>query len=250
MAKKKINEDQLVGITETGDPAFNLEIFDNLCQANIIITKRLTDKLIEKLVEHKDKCILHLTCTGMGGTKLEPMVPTTEDTFNKFNKLIKDGFPIEHVVLRVDPIVPTKRGAQTAMKVFKLFKDSGIKRIRYSSFDVYDHVKKRFEDSKIPLPYNSFNANQLLINGVMNIVHTCGFLMDAEVESCGENLTDCSGCISKKDIEILGLTDKIKLDGSSDQRKGCKCPANKKQLIKRKPTRCENNCLYCFWKDE
>lgn len=251
MTKKSIiDDDQRIGITETGDPAFNLECFNNLCKANIIITKRLTDKLITKLIENKNKCILHLTCTGMGGSKLEPMVPTKEETFKMFNVLINAGFPIKQVVLRIDPIIPTKKGINTALEVIKLFKDSGISRIRYSSFDVYPHVKERFNNEGIKLPYETFHADTLLINGIMNVVHTAGFLIGAEVESCGENLTDCSGCISQKDIDILGLTDEIVLIGNAGQRKDCSCPQNKKQLIKCKPAPCENACLYCFWQNK
>lgn len=59
-----VDKNQYWGITENCDPAFNLEVFDNLYKGNTIITKRLTNKLIEKLVEHQDKIILHLTCTG------------------------------------------------------------------------------------------------------------------------------------------------------------------------------------------
>jgi hypothetical protein len=251
MAKtNNISDDQRVGITETGDPAFALELFDNLCGANIIVTKRLTANLISKLVEHKDKCILHLTCTGLGGSKLEPMVPTKEQTFKMFNNLIIAGFPVKQVVLRVDPIIPTNKGAHTAMEVIKLFKDSGITRIRYSSFDMYDHVKERFNKEGIKLPYDTFHAHKKLINGVINIVSACGYMMDAEVEACGEPDVPSISCISQKDIDILGLTDKIKLEGKADQRSGCNCPQNKKQLIKCKPSPCENACLYCFWKDK
>lgn len=38
---------QNIGITEAGEIAFNLDAFNNLYDCNIIITKRLTDKLIE-----------------------------------------------------------------------------------------------------------------------------------------------------------------------------------------------------------
>ena len=65
-----MNKDQYIGITENIDPAFHLEIFDHLYKGNIIITKRLTNKLNEKLIENKDKVILHCTCTGFGGSKL------------------------------------------------------------------------------------------------------------------------------------------------------------------------------------
>ena len=71
-----IDKSQRVGITEAGEISFNLEAFDNLYDANIIITKRLTDNLIDKLVENSNKCILHLTVTGFGGSKIEPFTPS------------------------------------------------------------------------------------------------------------------------------------------------------------------------------
>ena len=73
-----MDKSQYFGVTETFDPAFNLSFFDNLYSGNIIITKRLTNKLIDKLIEHKDKIILHCTVTGMGGSAVEPFVPTYE----------------------------------------------------------------------------------------------------------------------------------------------------------------------------
>ena len=36
-----IDKSQRVGITEAGEVSFNLEVFDNLYEANIIITKSL-----------------------------------------------------------------------------------------------------------------------------------------------------------------------------------------------------------------
>jgi DNA repair photolyase len=249
MAKKINNDIVKVGITETSDPFMHLEIFDKLFEANIIITKRLTDKLIEKLIEHKSKCILHITCTGLGSTKLEPLVPTTQETYTKFNKLIEGGFPVEQVVLRIDPIIPTNKGIKTALNVIKTFKDSGITRIRYSCMDMYEHVKTRFIKENMPLPYDTFHADQKLINGVMNSIHASAYVLGAEAEACGEPGIKSIGCISQKDIDILGLTDKIKLEGNSDQRKGCLCPSNKQQLIKCKPAPCENSCLYCFWQN-
>ena len=69
-----------------------------------------------------------------------------------------------------------------------------------------------------------------------------------KLESCAENVpTEYQvGCISKLDIEIMGVD--IELVGSSRQRRGCLCPSNKVELIKGKPQRCENKCMYCFWK--
>ena len=47
----KIDKTQYIGITETSDPCFHLDLFDNLYDANIIITKNLSNRLIDKLIE-------------------------------------------------------------------------------------------------------------------------------------------------------------------------------------------------------
>lgn len=244
-----MNKKQNVGITETGDISFNLEAFDNLFDANIIITKRLTDKLIDKLIEYKDKCILHLTVTGMGGSKIEPLTPTKEQMFDKFTKLISEGFPLNQVVLRIDPIIPTDKGINTAVDVLELFGNSGITRVRYSSMDMYQHVIDRFNNEGVRLPYESFHAPEKQREAIKKVFLIYSKLYKFEIECCGEPGVTSIGCISQKDIDILGLTDKIILSGNADQRGTCSCPSNKKQLIKQKPNRCANKCLYCFWKD-
>lgn len=239
---------QQIGITENGEVAFNLDIFDNLKRANIIITKRLTDNLIDKLIEHQDKCILHLTVTGMGGSKLEPFVPTLEETYEKFTQLIDKGFPIKQVVLRIDPIIPTPKGVQTALKVIKLFINNfNIKRIRWSSLDMYKHVLERFKEENIKPPYETFNANIVKINGLYSILQGICYVNDIDLEACGEEGYH-TPCVSQKDLDILQIND-IKLIGSAEQRKTCGCPSNKTELIKGKPQRCPNKCLYCFWKE-
>ena len=119
-----MDKSQRFGTTEISDPCFHLEIFENLYDGNLIITKRLTPAFIDKLVENKNKCILHVTCTGMGGSKIEPLVPPKETTYNRVVELIDKGFPVEQIVLRVDPIIPTEKGITTAISVIELFKET------------------------------------------------------------------------------------------------------------------------------
>lgn len=250
----RIDKSQKFGTTEISDPSFHLEIFDNLYDGNLIITKRLTPKLIEKLVEHKDKIILHCTITGMGGTKIEPLVPTKEIMYQHVMELIEKGFPVKQIVLRVDPIVPTEKGIKTALSVIDLFKDSGIKRVRFSFLDMYPHVKKRFKENNIPLPYETFHADEVMRHDAyVQIINFCR-AHNLETEICGEPqigfLDITLPCLSQKDVDILGLTDKIQLIGNKDARKTCGCPQNKSELIKDKPKQCNNGCLYCFWKSE
>ena len=246
--KEKVDISQQVGITESGEIAFNMEAFDNLRKANIIITKRLTDKLIDKLVENKDKIILHLTCTGMGGSKIEPFVPTVNSTVEKFKILLEKGFPIKNVVLRIDPIVPTQKGINTALNTLDNFTPLSIKRVRISIIDMYQHVKERFMDNRIPLPFDGFHAPLQLRKTIYEKFSEYAKKYNFELEVCGEPGIESIPCISQKDIDILGLTNEITLIGSAGQRKSCGCPSNKHEILKEKPHRCNNKCLYCFWK--
>ena len=252
MIKPKLHSSQYIGMTETGDVAFDLSVFDRLYLGNIIITKRLTDKLIEKLIEHKDKVILHLTCTGMGGSKVEPFVPTVEQTYQKFCKLLEGGFPVNQVVLRIDPIVPTEKGMNTALKVIDIFfqNDHGIKRVRVSSMDMYPHVKERFEKAGFPIPYNSFHAPVSVRHEMVRVFERLGQEKGFIVEVCGEPDLPSTSCLSQKDIDILGLTDTIQLVGNAGQRGHCSCPGNKKQLIVGELHRCKNACEYCYLKGD
>lgn len=244
-----LDKTQFIGITESSEVSFHLEVFDNLYDGNIIITKRLTNKLIDKLVEHKDKIILHFTVTGWGSSVLEPFVPTLETSRKKFGELIDKGFPIEQCVLRIDPIIPTDKGLETMIKVIDSFSDIGIKRVRFSILDMYDHVKKRFKEKGIDLPYETFHAPLEKRKRIYNILCEYGKKYGFDVEACAEPGIESVSCLSQKDIDILGLTNKITLIGNKEQRSNCLCPSNKKELIQGedKGKRCKNACLYCFW---
>lgn len=257
MGKKiKLPKDQRIGTCEAGEIAFNLDAFDRLYDGNIIITKRLTNKVIEKLIEHKDKIILHLTCTGMGGTRIEPLVPKIEETLAKLKQLIEGGFPLSHIVLRIDPIIPTDKGVNTAIQVLATFSDIGIERVRLSFLDMYKHVQSRFKKEEIMIP-EIYKGNGDTVNFHASLEKRIEKLKQIEdyakavgyssVEVCGEPGIESTSCLSQKDIDILGLTDKITLEGSAEQRKSCGCPANKSELLKVRPHQCENKCMYCYW---
>ena len=244
-----MDKSQLIGITESSEVSFNLDVFDRLYNGNIIITKRLTNNLIDKLVEHKDKIILHFTVTGFGGSVLEPFVPPLEISRKKFGQLLDRGFPIDHCVLRIDPCIPTEKGLETMCKVVESFSDTGIKRVRFSVLDMYDHVKKRFNESGIELPYETFHAPLEDRKKMYDVLCELGEKYGFAVEVCAEPGIESISCLSQKDIDILGLTDKIKLVGNKGQRSNCSCPGNKVELIKDGfKKKCGNACKYCYIK--
>ena len=234
-----------VGITEAGEVAFNLDVFDRLEKANIIITKRLSLGVIDRLIKNKEKIILHLDCTGYGKTIVEPFVPPVSDTVESFKILIDHGFPIDHIVLRIDPVIPTEKGIGVARRVIESFSGSGIKRLRFSVLDMYSHVKERFNKAGFPIPFITFHAPFEIRKEIYDLFKS---YTEFEIETCAEPGFPSTPCLSQKDLDILGVN--IKLEGSAEQRKTCGCPANKKELIVGKPHRCQHNCTYCFWKDE
>ena len=235
------------GITEAGDAGLDFSWANKLLDGNIIITKQLTtknEKLIKLLLQNKDKIILHVTCTGYGNTKMEPNVPKSFEVYQGVRELISLGFPVNQIVLRTDPIIPTEKGINRVIEPWSLFDDTGIKRCRYSIIDLYPHVKDRIKLVYGKIPFEGFSAPKYMVDNVLNAMEP--YKQYYTFEACAENLPDKVGCISKKDYEILGLDTSTIKDGGF-QRKTCACCAGKTELLTNKK-RCPSGCLYCYWK--
>lgn len=114
-----------IGITEYGDAGIDFRWEQKLTELNgaVLITKNLTDTFIQKVILHSENfpIIVHCTCTGWGGSMLEPNVPNFKTQLNQLQKLIKAGFPVERTVLRVDPIFPTEKGLQRIQEMFAYY---------------------------------------------------------------------------------------------------------------------------------
>lgn len=229
-----------IGVTECADPGLDFGWVKNLLPANIIISKNINDRLIKEVLAHKKNIILHVTCTGLGGSVLEKNVPNHTYTYSQVIKLLEAGFPSEQIVLRVDPIIPGH--TDVIEPVLEEF-EGLVKRCRYSFLDMYQHVKVRFQEANIELPYESFNAPFQLQRQVGEVLKK----YDYEYESCAENTSHKLGCASYKDLQILGIKDYQIPSNARQQRSTCSC-LPKKQLL---PfgTKCNHKCLYCFWKD-
>lgn len=234
-----------IGVTERGDAGLDFSWVDKLFQANIIISKNLNNKLIDNLIKYKDKIIFHMTCTGYGRTILEPNVPSLTFTCEQIEKLIKKGFPARQIVLRIDPIISTNKGIFRVEIILNVFKNIGIKRVRFSFLDLYPNVQRRFLSKGIKPPYNSFTAPLHMREETLNMLDKWKDVY--ELESCAEDTPYQLGCISQKDIDILGIDKKLEIGGY--QRKGCLCAQGKTELLNNK-FRCPHQCLYCYWKDK
>lgn len=254
-------EKLIIGVTERGDPSINYEWVRkmNSVDGAVIITKNLTPKFQEAILPFADKCILHASITGLGGTAMEPNLPKWQDSLLQLTNLVKAGFPKDHIVVRVDPIIPYWDYLERAEQVIISAYHCGFRRFRISVMDHYGHVFVRFSEADIPYPLpaqkseygRSFRASEAQMQEVSDV---CRRLKerhpDIVIEACAEkslrHVRHC-GCVSAYDFQILGLPyDDI--DAPGYQRMGCMCYSGKKELLTDK-ARCPYQCLYCFWKD-
>jgi len=232
-----------IGITERGDAALDTSWIPWVQEGNpaILITKDpffLFIILGKHNLLDKTNYIVHCTITGMGNTIIEPFVTESQLELASYLDFINHIGP-DRTVLRIDPIIPTEKGIETALNIAKKAKG----RVRISFLDMYNHVKERFRQANIPLPYETFHApldwRQNAWNTINSEVHS--------VEVCGEPDFVCTGCVSEKDLKSMNIDYKPKKGGFQRQFCCC-CLAEKFELLKNR-SRCSHKCLYCYWKD-
>lgn len=259
-----------IGITEHGDGGIDLSWAGKMdrVDAIIVVSKNITlPKFQEKLLEYSDRAILHATITCMGGTKVEPNVPKALASLEALSRIVDQGFPPEQIALRVDPIFSVKQLEQRASGIsFNELADGakklGISRLRFSFADFYPHVKKRFLDAGISReswPELDFGGFHMSMRQRRTILDKLVQVKGMALESCGENAVpgypqvEKLGCVSIKDLEILGIADRYDPNekGRPAQRDSCGClPAKTEMLDPKKKEPCAHHCLYCFWKDK
>ncbi len=232
-----------IGITEKGDAGLDFRWMRTAKDYDgvILITKHLSHKFIEEAA--RINSIVHATITGHGGTIYEPNIPNLIISKIYFELLVKT-MGHERVILRIDPIIPDERGIAIAINVYEQFhvKSEKKTRVRISFLDQYPHVKERFIKAGLkPLDYN-FHAPIELRKKI------AAYFPDAEI--CGEPEMECVGCVSEKDLKILGIN-AVSLQGydrlKAVQRPECKCLIYKTEMLKTKG-QCSHGCIYCYWK--
>lgn len=258
-----------IGVTERGDPACSdtwiKKIQYNKYDGVVIITKDFysIEKQLRKLFRDKPMLpiIIHATITGYGGTKLEPNVPKPYINFAALSKFIRrcdcEANNIKDIVLRVDPIIPTRKGIETARNMIEMGYAIGIRRFRISLIDMCKHVMQRFRALGYPLPYgDKFNPTKAHAGAVDRMINDfkkslSKYEMDeVRFESCAEPLLTSTlqqGCISQYDLQHMGLYDWDENLETGRQRKDCLCYAGKTELLEG-CEQCEYRCAYCCWK--
>lgn len=249
-----------IGITEAGDAGLDLSWEQKLDTVDgaVLVTKCITSDFVDAVVAHKEKLIVHATITGYGHSVLEPNVPSAMASFSAVMALIRAGFPKEKVVIRVDPIIPSPKGLEKSLKVIEWFMDVDMPRYRISVIDMYPHVRERFTQAGLPLPYGD-----KMFAGTEQLADVDAMLLEAKtfwekigrpskelrIESCAEPWLKepiACGCISAYDLALLGL-DPNEGDSVGRQREHCMCYSGKRELLTNRHP-CPHNCVYCYWK--
>lgn len=249
-----------IGITERGDASIDYGWVNKVTRMDgtILITKNLTDTFIQTVVDLHNNGVnltVHATCTGWGNTDFEPNVHDYKWQLTQLKKLIDAGFPANHCVLRIDPIFPTDNGLKRVIEVLQEFErlDTGVTRIRISVYDEYKHVKERLKAKGYQPCYGDcFYANNQQMLSVTNTLS----LFPYKFEVCAENILaqnfpwtfEQTGCVSTKDLVMLGIKTVPNLSENGQQRSGCHCLTCKTELLTNK-FRCPNQCIYCYWRD-
>lgn len=244
-----------IGITEAGDASLDYSWVNkiNTIDGAILITKNITDKFIDEVLKVKDKIILHATCTGYGGTIIEPNIPDYKIQLEQVKKMIKLGFPAERIVIRIDPIIPTNDGIKKLKEVVEYIQ-LYVKRYRISIIDMYPHVRERFKKANVPELFNgNFQASFKEYNEVNKQLKELKKLYNVSFETCAEKFINeafATGCVSEKDLNLLNL--KQEENTLKGQRKSCLCLSCKTELLTHKDHKegygCSYKCLYCYWK--
>ena len=255
-----------IGITERGDAALDtswIQKLDDLSYA-VVITKNLP-KLIDKLIDldHK-KILLHVTCTGWGGTTMEPNVPPKEAVLEALQKLIAHWFPANQVVIRVDPIIPTTEGMTRFKDTVTMFAENGFDRFRISVIDMYRHVLDRFYKRDITPPFTLFQCPSVGMGKIAAALYDLhDTYPDITFELCAEHaLANIAiaphsasfiveqGCVNRYDAtEIFNIPYHALIPAPNGmQRKTCLCLPQKTELLNIRK-QCPHACAYCYWKD-
>lgn len=265
----------LIGVTERGDAGIDFSwaerINDPQWAGAILITKRMSPQFNQLVMACRKPVIIHCTCTGNGGTWVEPNVPPFQEQLDNLADLIKMGFPSSRTVLRIDPIIPTPEflGNSERMIQYVLEKNIPVGRVRFSLLDQYVHVTRRLQEQGRPPFYpdingtRQFNPTYAMKHAALSILLKYPFTYATCAEDwapamaktitarmpVGTPRGKCviRGCVSTEDIALLGIPTPPAMQENPQNRTGCHCLSIKGELLTNR-TPCPNKCVYCYWR--
>ena len=250
-----------IGITERGDAALDLS-WVNACKTRqvdgcVAITKNCTQvftRAVLDLTRDGFPVIVHATCTGWGGTPMEPNVPDFKTQLEKACWIVGMGLPASRMVFRIDPIIPTAEGLEKAKAVLDTLESFHLTRprIRVSVMDGYRHALARMQARGYDVTGLEYQATDAQMKQVSDLLHNYPFLYETCAEPRLVKLDPKrflqTGCVSHVDLKVMNLLPIRPWDVNGQKRNGCMCLTCKTELLSNRHP-CGHNCAYCYWKD-
>jgi hypothetical protein len=207
----------------------------------------LSHPTLSPRIKHYQNLFLHLTVTGMGGSILEPNIPSPGDVLTLLPDLIRLFAGPEHIRLRFDPIVHLRMPGGSAYSNLECFADVikpaanlGISEVTISWMDEYRKVITHLNRKGITpqTPSESLKREELkkLLDGARKHGVT--------LHGCCEPTMERSKCIDGKllsDLHPRGL--RCSTRRAAGQRELCGCTESYDIGSYRF---CPHGCLYCY----
>lgn len=137
----------MFAMNEKSEPAFSESWDSRLLLVNVVRSRFIgsgDEQFFRKLIANKEFIILHVVCSGWGGSRIEPGVPDTEATYAGVKKIISMGFPVSQMVLSISPLFINNNGLKRATEVLDRFRDTGISRVLYERFSLNPKSRAQF----------------------------------------------------------------------------------------------------------
>ena len=201
--------------------------------------------IMQTIRGNKERSIVHVTITGLGGTPCEPNVPLSKDLKESVREL--SSLLGNKLTIRCDPII---FGANDT-KISDIIREfSFCKQFRISYCSLYPFIRPRLAKLGIKTP-DSFRYYQLPIKK-----HSAEIAKTAE--ECGATISYCAPlpeiakvlhksishdpCISSEAYKATGFPP---LQATRTQRQQCSCLAKTEGLPEFKS--CKHGCVYCYF---
>ncbi|MCP4717174.1 MAG: DUF1848 domain-containing protein [Deltaproteobacteria bacterium] len=190
---------------------------------------------------------VHLTMTGLGGSVLEPRIPSWQQVAAQLSDLVAFVGDPRRITWRFDPIVRAVIEGQV-MTNFDLFSQlavqvakSGITTCRTSWVEPYRKVMRRVEKKGIVLNTHAPEEREAQARRLQTIAADCGMQMIY----CSMEGFERSSCIDGRLFNELhpdGLVCSVRR--ARGQRKLCGCTESRD--IGWYSQKCPHGCLYCY----
>ena len=203
---------------------------------------------VRDLLERYDQLFCQLTITGLGGTAVEPHVPSWREAAAQLPQLVELCGDPRRIALRFDPIVHWWEGDELrsnlplAEPIFRAASEQGIKRVIFSFATLYPKVRRRFGHWYDPSAVEKLRMTR----GLVELARSLGM----ELYACSQPELGRAGARPARciDGELLSRLHPRKFPASlardRGQREDCRC--TRSADIGSYRMACPGGCLYCY----